>query len=77
MNFAPGKIPLQGKNPVKCIFSAPAQEMAKHHAKFGWRKLTDVSAVSYKANMWNWLKFAGVLQNPELISAATGLKFTA
>jgi len=35
VNFAPGKIPLGGKSPKKCIYSMPAQEMAKHRAKFG------------------------------------------
>jgi len=30
-----GKILLRGKRPRKCIHSLPAQETAKHHAKFG------------------------------------------
>ena len=29
--------------PWKCIYSIPAQEMAKHRAKFGWPLLSDVS----------------------------------
>jgi len=28
MNFAPGKIPLWGNSPRKCIYSVPAQETA-------------------------------------------------
>ena len=36
MNIAPGKIPPGGKSPRTCIYSAPAQETAKHRAKFGW-----------------------------------------
>jgi len=35
VNFAPGKIALGGKSPGKCIYSVPAQETAKHRAKFG------------------------------------------
>ena len=34
--FCTGKIPLGGKSPQKCIYSVPAQEMAKHPAKFCW-----------------------------------------
>jgi len=37
---------LRGKSPRKCIYSVPAQEMAKHHAKFGWLLLSDVTAVT-------------------------------
>jgi len=44
-NVAPGKILLQGKNPRKCMYSVPAQEAAKHRAKFGWLSLSDVTAV--------------------------------
>ena len=35
VNFVPGKLQLGGKSPLKCIYSVPAQEMAKYHAKFG------------------------------------------
>jgi len=38
-------IPLGGNSPQTCICSVPAQEMAKHHAKFGWPPLNDVSAI--------------------------------
>jgi len=34
-----------GKSPRKCIYSVPAQEMAKHRAKFGWPPVSDVAAV--------------------------------
>jgi len=30
----------------KCIYSVPAQETAKHCAKFGWLPLSDVAAVT-------------------------------
>jgi len=40
VNFAPGKIPLGGKSPRKCIYSVPAQETAKHRAN-----LVNLSAV--------------------------------
>ena len=46
VNFAPDKIPLGEKIPRKCIYSVPAQETAKHRAKFGWRPVSDVAAVT-------------------------------
>ena len=46
VNFAPGIIPSGGKIPRKCIYSAPAQETAKHRAKFGWPPVGDVAAVT-------------------------------
>jgi len=56
VNFAPGKIPWRGKNPRKCICSVPAQEMAKHRAKFGWLPLSDVAAVMpRRKTCWNLL----------------------
>ena len=55
MNFAPGK------KPRKCIRSVPAQEMAKHPAKFGWLPLSDVAAVT-KPRREPLLKLAGVSQ---------------
>jgi len=45
VNCARGKIPSGGKNPQKCIYSVPAQETAKDHAKFGWPPVSDVAAV--------------------------------
>jgi len=71
VNFAPDKIPLWGKSPRKCIYSVPAQEIAKHHAKFGWLPLSDVPALN-DAKTRNPLKFAGVPQTTEPISAASG-----
>jgi len=35
-----------GKRPKKCIYSVPAQEMAKHRAKFGWLPFSDVAAAT-------------------------------
>jgi len=45
VNFAPGRIPLGGKSPQKCIYSIPAQQTAKHRAKFSGLPLSDVAAV--------------------------------
>jgi len=46
VNFAPGKIPLRGNSRQKCINSLPAQETAKHRAKFGWLPLSDAASVT-------------------------------
>ena len=46
VNIAPGKIPLRDKSPRKRMCSVPAQETAKHRAKFGWLPLSDVAAVT-------------------------------
>ena len=37
---------VRGKSPQKCIYGVPAQEMAKHCAKFGWPAVSDVTAVT-------------------------------
>jgi len=63
-----------GQQPPK-IYSAPAQETAKHRARFGWLSLGDVAAVTMPKRV-NPLKFAGVPQTNEPISAASGPKFT-
>jgi len=57
------------------IYCVPAQETAKHRAKFGWLPSSDVAA-SNKANTRKPLKFAGVPQTGKPISAASGPKFT-
>ena len=46
VNFVPGKTPLGGKSPRKCMYIVPAQETAKHRAKFGWSPFSDVDAVT-------------------------------
>jgi len=46
VNFVTGKSPSGGKSPRKCIYSVPAQETAKHRAKFGWPPVTDVAGVT-------------------------------
>ena len=46
VNFAPGKIPSGGNSSQICVYSVPAQETAKHHAKFGWPPASDVAAVT-------------------------------
>jgi len=45
-------------------------------AKFGWRPHLECRTVTLHAKTRNTLKFAGVLQTPEPISAASGPKFT-
>jgi len=37
---------VRGQKPRKCIDSVPAQETAKHRAKFGWPPVNDVAAVT-------------------------------
>jgi len=79
----------QIKSPQKCIYSVLAQETAKHPAKFCWPPLSDVGAVTYctdvaqrrstklkEAKTQNRLKFAGVPQTRQQISAISGPKFT-
>jgi len=59
MNFAGGRILLGGKSPQKCIYSLPAQETAKHRAKFSWPPMSDVGAVTKprRETHWNLLGF--------------------
>ena len=46
-----------GQEPWKCTYSVPAQEMAKHRAKFGWPPLSDVGSVTTqrRETCWNLL----------------------
>ena len=46
VNFARGKIPPGGKSLQKCIYSVPAQEMAKDRARFGWPPVSNIAAVT-------------------------------
>jgi len=48
---------VRGQEPPKCIYSAPAHEMAKHRAKFGWPPLSDIGAVTKprRETCWNLL----------------------
>jgi len=41
VNFAPGRILLGGKSPQKYIHNVPAQETAKHRAKFGLHRCSN------------------------------------
>jgi len=75
VNFVPGKIPLRGKSRRKCIYTVATQETAKHRAKFGWPPVSEVAAVT-KPRRETRLKFAGVPQTNEPISAASEQKFT-
>jgi len=49
---------IRGQQPQKCIYSIPAQETAKRHAKFGWPPLSDVGAVMKprRETRWNLLR---------------------
>jgi len=44
--FCTWQKPLGNKSRLNCIYSVPAQETAKHRAKFGWLPLSDVAAVT-------------------------------
>jgi len=57
-----------GQQPPKNIYSVPAQEIAKHRAKFAWPPMSEVAAVT-KPRRRNPLKSAGVPQTNEPISA--------
>jgi len=52
--FCTGKILLWGNSPQKCIYSVPAQETAKHHAKFGWLLLSDVVVITKPRRKTHW-----------------------
>ena len=75
MNFAPGKIPLRGKNPGKCIYSVAAQETAKHRAKFRWLPLSDIAAVT-ETRLESLRNFLGALNSPIGLNRYSGPKFT-
>jgi len=73
VNSARGKIPLGCKSPQKCIRVA-AQETAKTSCKV-WLASGEQRCCSHEAMTRNPLKFAGVPQTPEPISAVSRLKF--
>ena len=54
VSFAGGEILSGGKSPQKCIYSVLAQEMAKHHTKFGWPSVKDVAAVKKPRRETRW-----------------------
>jgi len=67
--------------PKMYMYNVPAQEMAKHPAKFYWPPLSEVSAVTKPRHKtcWNLLgrpKFARTPQIRQKISAVSGPKFT-
>jgi len=43
-----------GRQPPKCIHGVPAQEMAKHPAKYCWPPLSDVGAVTKPRRETGW-----------------------
>jgi len=45
---------VRGKNLQKCIYSVPAQETAKHRAKFGWPLLSGVGALRKRRRETLW-----------------------
>jgi len=70
VNFASCKISLWGKSPQECIYSVPAQEMAKYRPKFGWLLLSDIAAVTKPRYETRWNLLGA--PNYEPISAASG-----
>jgi len=46
VNFAAGKLPPGNKSLRKCMHNVPAQETAKHRARFGWPAVNDVVAAT-------------------------------
>ena len=69
-NSAPCIIPLGGNSPRKCIYSVPAQEKAKHCAKFGWPPLSDVAAVMKprRKARWNVLGCPNLTNRSQLLA---------
>jgi len=61
------------KSPQKRIYSEPAQETAKHPAKFRWPPLSDIGAVTKARCKTSW-NLLGCSKQP--ISAVSGPKFT-
>jgi len=83
VTFATGKIPLQtygARAPenvtLYMVYTCSGDwQSGKHCAKFGCLPLSDVAAAN-EAKTRKPLKFAGVPQTNELISAASGPKFS-
>ena len=69
--FCTEKSSIRGKSPQKCISSVPAQETAKHRAKFGW-PCGERRRCSNEAKTRKRLKFAGVPETRQQISAVSG-----
>jgi len=63
----------RGKSSRQCIYNVPAQEMAKHRAKFGWPP--ERRRCSNESKTRNLLKFAGVPQTRQRISDVNGPLF--
>ena len=74
LNFAPGRIPLRGKSPQKCIWCTSAED-GQVSSKV-WLTSIERRQCSNEAKTWNPLKFAGVPQAHQPISAVSGPKFT-
>jgi len=77
VNFAPGKckIPLRGHSRRKCVNTLPAEETAKHRAKFRWLPLSDIAAVT-ETRLESLRNFLGALNSPIGLSRYSGPKFT-
>ena len=71
VNFARGKIPSRGKRSRKCIYSVPGQETAIHCAYIAIRR-----RCSNEGKTRSPLKFTGVAQTRQQISAVSRPKFT-
>jgi len=73
VNVALGKIPLRGKSPRKCIYTVPPGDGQTLCTV--WLAFVERHRCSNEAKTRNPLKFAGVPQTPEPISAVSGPKF--
>jgi len=60
---------VRGQQPWKCVCSVPAQEMAKHRAKFGWHAVSDVGAVTKLRCETGW----NLLECPKLTNRSQPL----
>jgi len=76
VNIAPGKILSGDKSPRKCTYSVAAQETAKHRVNFArCVAVGERRHCSNEGKTRNRLKFAGVPQTRQQISAINGQKF--
>jgi len=73
VNFARGEMSSGGKSPRKCIYSAIAQE-TERSCKV-WLASGERSRGNNEAKTRNPLKFAGVSQTRQPISAVSGSRF--
>jgi len=71
VNFARSKIPsgVKRKSPPTCIHSVPAQETAKHRARFGWPPVNNIDSVTKAKCETRW----NLLGCPKLVNRSQPL----